>query len=73
MKTLNMLRALTILSDNCKELAVVDRPMSEWAVNALRRFVRDLDVYLDGRNTPESALDTHTFYLLIKVGPTPTG
>ena len=32
--------------------------MSEWAVNVLRRIVRDFDVYLDGRNIPESALDT---------------
>ena len=32
--------------------------MSEWAVNVLKRIVRDLDVYLDGRNILESALDT---------------
>ena len=32
--------------------------MSEWAINVLRRIVRDLNVYLDGRNVSESALDT---------------
>ena len=32
--------------------------MSKWAINVLRRIVRDLNVYRDGRNVSESALDT---------------